>query len=145
MKKSIITENEYRTQIYEYLNRTLECYLVHGTNEHGVDILVKRNDIFNEPRYVGISVKVGNITCKELSIIVRQLIISCYYKYSYFEHNLDAVYIVTNGRIIPEARNQISSINIPYRNIYFIEGTKADKFLNVLNAKYSGEKPKTHE
>ena len=137
-----MTEAEYRKQIYEHLNKTLECYLVHGANEHGIDILFKTFDVFAESRYIGISVKVGNITCKELSIIVRQLIICSYYKYSYFDHHLDAVYIVTNGSISPEAMSQMNSINIPYRNIYFIQGTKMNKILNVQSADHSGEMPK---
>ena len=144
-----MTESRFRNKIYQYYKKHgLECYLIHSSTEHGVDILIKQRDIFSEDRYIGLSVKVGNIKCSRgvnhsLATIIHQMIIASHYKFPELdEHNLDAVYLVTNGSISPEAMKQIRSVRHPYRDFYFIQGVIINRLLNmpdVQNSAFGGE------
>lgn len=143
-------EKKLQKQIYEFLlkNSNLNCHLIHGASEHGIDILIRYKDVFDEYRYIGISVKVGDIKCNKtpnsssLATIIHQLIIAGNFKFPQYDQYLDAVYLITDGTIAPEAMSQINSVRLPYRNIYFLEGTHMNKLfksLKMSDSKFGGE------
>jgi len=109
-----------------------------GTIEHGLDLILLKEDCFGKLRAHGVQVKAGNITCSarratnKIKEIIGQVAIA-YGKPIHIEeksYSLDGLYVVTDGEINPTAREYINSALVGIRNFHFLDKDGLAEFFN---------------
>lgn len=110
---------------------------IHGSNEHGIDILLLKRNLFGIIRAYGVQVKIGDITCsrkrpnRQVQQIIAQAMMAlganhCLYDGS--SRRIACLYIVTDGTINSYAQQYITSALRCAGNIHFIDGKELDRF-----------------
>src|SRR4030042_5490428 len=105
-------------------------YPFHGSNEYGIDVMVLKLDMFNRLKAYGIQIKTGDITCSDkgpnndISKIIGQISVAFGKEFpvgSSAKYKLDGFYILTDGIINQNARYYISSAQVGFRHLDFID------------------------
>ena len=136
--KNIKREVEEFHPLLEVLFRNMDSINnvenTHGNNEFGADfVLSKTNDILSDTEYIGVIVKIGTITQKNLFDDVRRQIQECSIP-RYIENGkkqifLSEIWIVTNEHITENAKKAIHT-EYNDKNLKFISNDKLAELIH---------------
>lgn len=134
------TEDSLRNHIksiLEALKEPEERVLdVHGSSEHGLDLVVLKRDLFGVLRAYGIQIKTGDIRCsgkptQRIKEIIGQFCIAFGKPVNVDgrEYKLDGFYLVTDGEFSGNAEMYIRSACIGIRSLHFVDGQSLNEFI----------------
>lgn len=128
MKNNKKSENSLRQRLIKALEKIDDIKNIediHGQYEYGIDITFNIEDVFGLKQKCGIQIKNGDIDAPKIQRIFGQLSVA--YGHKQF---LDAVYIITDGKLKGAAKEHFNNARIGFRNVFLIEGDKLIQFLN---------------
>lgn len=141
-------ENELLKELVEALKSKLGIGNIedkHGYYEFGCDIVFYTVDPFGEKRKFGIQLKNVNIDSKNFHEILGQLTICFGHEYSLNKKLLDAVYVITSGKISVGMEESFKKANVGFRNVYLIDYKILEPFLNDYRQEINIKKTITKE
>lgn len=109
-----------------------------GGIEFGADLTFIRRDAFGVARHYGVQIKTKNMSATKDAVtesvkeVIAQLAIAFGHSFPPAEKNLDAMYIVTSGKINSFAQEHIKASRVGFREIYFIDGKDLDNAASLL-------------
>lgn len=144
MRPQILSEEDrFRDDIISALIRDDETTAEdwHSPGEHGVDVLVRKKDLFGRFRWYGIQVKVGNLNAGDLETALGQAVIALGHEFPPEGKKLDGIYVVTNGSVTPTASEYVLSAEEGLRIVHFLGNKDISRFLEDAKreAKLSAE------
>lgn len=133
---TLTPEDKLRKKVILALSKdpTLTVFDNDGPNENGIDIIVIKQDIFGDVKRYGIQAKVGDIYTQRrgrnsgINEIIGQLATAFGHPFPPDSQYLDAVYLLTDGEIKPNAREYVVSARLGFRTIYFVDKHLLDPF-----------------
>lgn len=136
MPKNKKLEDELRKEIIECLEKIegIEVYDMCSSVEFGIDLTFERKDTFGIARLYGIQLKTGNLSSRRNKIsrslkeIIGQIAIAFGHRFQPQDKRLDAIYVVVDGDISTHALHYIRSASVGFREVYFIDKQKLNKF-----------------
>jgi hypothetical protein len=101
----------------------------HGSHEYGLDIRYQAKDVFGKAIEVGIQVKAGNITPKDVHSALGQLLVGLGHPNPETSRLPEVIYLVTNGNITEAALKSLDYAKTRMPSLRWVDGTRLDPFL----------------